>query len=176
MQQRAGRSHDRCARDDSEWGLSEATLGIWLASLDSTYPVSGLKEEIERRWRDAQKCVHVEAYTAAVIMIGSILEGLLLSRALLEPATAYRAASAPKDKMQKQIAITDWTLSSLIDVAADVRWIKSDRKAFSHALRDSRNMVHPWGAAQKQADFDTATCKTTWSVLDAAVDDLLRSI
>jgi hypothetical protein len=141
-----------------------------------TTPLPGLKSEIDKRWREAQRCVHVEAYTAAVILMGSILEGLLLSRALLEPAKAYTAASVPKDKMQKPLAITDWTLSALIDVAADVQWIKSDRKAFSHALRDSRNIVHPWGAVHKNADFDAATCKTTWSVLDAAVHDLLRSI
>lgn len=145
-----------------------------LSKLTLTLP--GLKEEIEKRWREAQRCVHVEAYTAAVILMGSILEGLLLSRALMEPAKAYTAAGTPKDKNQKPLAITDWTLSSLIDVAADVQWIKSDRKAFSHALRDSRNIVHPWSAVHKQADFDAATCKTAWSVLDATVGDLLRTV
>ena len=46
-----------------------------------TCSVPGLREELERRWREAQKCVHVEAFTSAIILMGSILEGLLLSRA-----------------------------------------------------------------------------------------------
>lgn len=48
-----------------------------ISPLTSSMP--GLTEEINRRWREAQKCVHVEAFTSAVILMGSILEGLLLA-------------------------------------------------------------------------------------------------
>lgn len=92
-----------------------------------TASIPGLAEEIGRRWRDAQKCVHVEAFTSAVIMMGSILEGLLLARTQQSASVAYQSVRAPKDKSGKAIAIPDWTLSALIDVAADVGWIKVDR-------------------------------------------------
>ena len=141
-----------------------------------TQNVPGLKEELERRWREAQRCVHAEAYTAAVIMMGSILEGLLLSRGHLEVTVAYQSSRSPRDKIGKSIPIQDWTLNTLIDVAVDVGWLKTDRGMFSHALRESRNVVHPWQAVMSRASFDEATCKTSWSVLDASVDDLLRSI
>jgi len=141
-----------------------------------TATVPGLKEELEKRWREAQRCAHVEAYTAAVIMMGSILEGLLLARAQLSPAEAYQSQKAPRDKTGKAHAIHDWTLSSLIDVAADHGWLKVDRSKFSHALRDSRNVVHPWQAVMARANFDQATCKTSWNVLDASVDDLFNSL
>lgn len=141
-----------------------------------TQTVPGLKEELERRWREAQRCVHVEAYTSAVIMMGSILEGLLLARSQLASTVAYQSSRAPRDKNGKSIAIQDWTLSSLIDVAVDVGWLNTDRGKFSHALRESRNVVHPWQAVMIRANFDEATCKTSWSVLDASVDDLLRSV
>lgn len=135
-----------------------------------------LKNSIDRRWREAQKCVHVECFTSAVIMMGSILEGLLLARANLAPQIAYQSSKAPKDKTGKVPAIQDWSLSSLIDVAVDVRWIKSDRGRFSHALRESRNVVHPWVEVTTHANFDEATCKTSWEVLKASVDDLLLSV
>jgi len=141
-----------------------------------TATVPGLKEELEKRWREAQRCAHVEAYTAAVILMGSILEGLLLARAQLTAPTAYQSQKAPKDKAGKTPAIHDWTLSALIDVAADVGWLKMDRSKFSHALRDSRNVVHPWQAVMTRANFDQATCKTSWNVLDASVDDLFASL
>lgn len=141
-----------------------------------TGAVPGLKEELDRRWREAQKCVHVEAFTSAIILMGSILEGLLLARAQLSAAAAYQSSRAPKDKNGKAVAIQDWTLSALIDVATDTGWIKIDRGKFSHALRDSRNVVHPWQAVMTRANFDAATCRTSWNVLDASVEDLFRSL
>ena len=142
--------------------------------LTSTIP--GLKEEIDRRWSEAQKCVHIEAYTSAVILMGSILEGLLLARAQLSISLAYQSTRAPRDKLGKQIAIHDWSLNTLIDVAVEIGWIKTDRAKFSHALRESRNVVHPWQAVTTRAAFDEATCKTSWHVLDASADDLLASL
>lgn len=141
-----------------------------------TAALPNLKDAIERRWKEAQKCVHVECFTSAVIMMGSILEGLLLARANLAPAEAYQSSKAPRDRQGKVPAIQDWSLNSLIDVAVDVGWLKTDRGKFSHALRESRNVVHPWVEVTTRANFDLATCKTSWGVLEASVDDLLASI
>jgi hypothetical protein len=141
-----------------------------------TSSVPGLKEELERRWREAQKCVHIEAFTSAVILMGSILEGLLLARAQLSVTQAYQAGRAPKDKTGRPIPVHDWTLSTLIDVAVEVGWIKADRGKFSHALRESRNVVHPWQAVMTRTSFDQATCVTTWHVLDSSTEDLIASV
>ena len=141
-----------------------------------TINIANLKDEIDKRWKEAQKCVHVAAYTSAIILMGSILEGLLLARAQLSVSTAYQSPHAPKGKDGKPIALQNWTLNTLIEVSADVGWIKTDRGKFSHALRDSRNVVHPWQAVMSRANFDESTCKTSWSVLDASVGDLLESL
>jgi hypothetical protein len=141
-----------------------------------TSSVPGLKDEIDKRWKEAQKCVHVAAYTSAIILMGSILEGLLLARAQLSVSIAYQSPHAPKGKDGKPIALQSWNLNALIEVSADVGWIKTDRGKFSHALRDSRNVVHPWHAVLNRANFDESTCKTSWSVLDASVGDLLKSL
>lgn len=141
-----------------------------------TTSVLGLREEIDRRWKEAQKCIQVEAFTSAVILMGSILEGLLLARAQLSVTDAYKSSKAPHDKSGKPIPIHNWTLSALIDVAVEVGWLKTDRGKFSHALRESRNVVHPWQAVISNASFDKATCVTTWHVLESSSADLLNSL
>ena len=108
--------------------------------------------------------------------MGSILEGLLLARAQLDSPSAHRANRAPRRKDGSSVALQDWKLSALIDVAVDVGWLKSDRGQFSHALRQSRNVVHPWEHVSIGADFDEATCATCWHVLNAAAQDLLDSL
>ena len=141
-----------------------------------TISVPGLKEELDKRWRETQRCIYAEAFTSAVILMGSILEGLLLARAQIDVSKACQSSRAPKDKTGKIPAIHYWTLSNLIDVATDIGWLKVDRGKFSHALRESRNVVHPWQAVSSGANFDEATCKTSWLVLDSSVTDLLASL
>jgi hypothetical protein len=142
-----------------------------------TNSIPGLNEELARRWREAQRCIHVEAFTSAIIMMGSILEGLLLARAQSSASQAYQSSRAPRDnKAGKSPAIQDWSLSALIDVATDIGWLKTDRGKFSHALRESRNVVHPWQAVMTKANFDEATCKTSWHVLESSVSDLMGSV
>lgn len=108
--------------------------------------------------------------------MGSILEALLLARAFKDSEKSYRAKAAPKDKNGKNRALTDWNLSNLIDVAVELGWLKTDRGKFSHALRDSRNMVHPYFEVSSNANIDMETCKTCWTVLNASVKDLISSI
>ena len=141
-----------------------------------TASVPGLKEELERRWRESQKCIDVEAFTSAVILMGSILEGLLLARAQLAASTAYQASKAPRDKSGRVLALHEWNLGTLIEVAVEVGWLKSDRGKFSHALRESRNVVHQWQAVMTRAAFDQSTCVTTWHVLNSSTEDLIASV
>jgi hypothetical protein len=141
-----------------------------------TQIMPGLQGIIDSRWREAQRCQHVKAYTGAIILMGSILEGLLLCRANTSPEKAYQSPKAPKNKQGKTPAIQDWNLSSLIDVAECCGWLKTDRGKFSHALRDSRNVVHPWVHVTTRANFDEATCNTSWEVLKASVQDMINSV
>jgi hypothetical protein len=142
-----------------------------------THVMPELERIIQNRWIEAQICQHAGAYLAAVIIMGSILEALLLARCSANPTNSYQSPAAPKDRVSgKSVALHDWSLNTLIDVAVSLRWLKVDRGRFSHALRQSRNIVHPYEHARSQADFDEATCKLCWQVLNASVDDLLASI
>ena len=58
---------------------------------------SSLAEILTQRWHEAQKCVNAEAYLAAVVMMGSILEGALLHKVEVNPAAANQPEASPKD-------------------------------------------------------------------------------
>lgn len=144
-----------------------------LSKLTSSMP--NLEEIIQSRWLEVQKCQHTGCYLASVILMGSILEALLLGKTLSCPSEAFQAKKSPKKKDGSNLPIPDWNLNSLIEVAVELGWLKVDRGKFSHALRESRNVVHPWQHAALRANFDEATCRTCWEVLNASVEDLTSS-
>jgi hypothetical protein len=90
------------------------------------------------------------AYSAAIISLGSALEGLLLLRCLQSQDKAIRIASAlptpPKDNN-----ITRWRFETLIETCLAAGWLPTiqtenmDFKAdaLANILRDMRNNAHP---------------------------------
>jgi hypothetical protein len=132
-----------------------------------------LAEILDGRWKEAQKCIDGGAHLSAIVMMGSVLEGILLSKVEGNPATANRASACPKDKAGKPRPFHEWSLSVLIDVACEVGWLQGDVKRFSHSLRESRNIVHPYFHRAIAEDPDADTCSICWQVVRAAVADLL---
>ena len=124
---------------------------------------SSLADVLSFRWQEAQRCVQGEAYLAAVVMMGSILEGVLLHRFENDLQAVYRANSSPKER-GKPRPINKWGLSTLIDVAHEVGWLQGDVKRSSHALRESRNLVHPYMQRLQQDKPDRDTCSICWPV------------
>jgi hypothetical protein len=134
---------------------------------------TSLADILTFRWAEAQRCVHAGAHLAGVVMMGSILEGVLLHKTEHNMSAANKAKAAPKDKAGTNRPIYDWSLSALIDVAHELGWLQGDVKRFSHALRESRNIVHPYVQRLSQDRPDDDTCRICWQVVRAAVADLL---
>lgn len=135
-----------------------------------------LRTCLERRWYEAQICARSGAHVASIVMMGSVLEGLLHARAELNPSAVFAASAAPRRKDGSNVPLDDWSLNALLDVAVELGWLKSDRAAFGHALRQSRNVVHPLVELKLNADFDLSTARTSWTVLMASVKDLVASV
>lgn len=134
-----------------------------------------LGEILAFRWDEAQRCVEAGAHLSAVVMMGSILEGVLLHKVEQNVADANRAKAAPKDRATgKPRPIQDWGISALIDVAHELGWLQGDMKRFSHALRESRNIVHPYMQRLLNDNPDHDTCAICWQVVRAGVADLLE--
>jgi hypothetical protein len=134
-------------------------------------------ELLEDRWNEVQRCMDAGAYLSAIIMMGSLLEGLLLGVCKKNPAEANKCTSAPKDlETGKVKKFRDWTLAQMIDVAHQVEWLEKDVKDFSHALREFRNLVHPYEQIRTQAKPNADTCRISWLVVQAAVNDLAAKL
>ncbi|HXW68022.1 MAG TPA: hypothetical protein VEJ88_00315 [Dissulfurispiraceae bacterium] len=137
--------------------------------------IQGLESCLKRRWVEAQRCQSAGCYFAAIVLIGSILEGLLFARFKLDP---NKAASA-KIAQGYKFGITQlerWGLDQMLKVAVELGWIKKDRGQFGDALRRSRNVVHPIVELKGKANFDESTCRVSWEVLKGAIEDLLVSV
>ena len=88
-----------------------------------------------------------------------------------KPQTANSASNAPK-KDGKVKHFADWTLNDMIEVAHEIGWIQLDVKKFSHALRDFRNIIHPYQQLAYRTYPDIDTCKISWLVVQAACNDI----
>jgi len=137
---------------------------------------SGIGQLLANRWTEAQKCVDAKAYLAANIVMGSLLEGLLLGVCQSFPRDANTCPCAPSDKEGKVLPFHQWSLSQMIDVAHHLNWLDLDVKKFSHALRDFRNLIHPYEQIVNRADPDADTCNISWLVVQAATNDLARKL
>ncbi len=135
---------------------------------------SGFVPVIQHRWLEVKKCMEAGADLSAIILLGSMLEGILLGAAQSNPQTFNQADIAPKDGSNKVLLHWKWKLSELIDVAYDIGMLKLDVKKFSHALRDFRNYIHPY--EQKTSGFapDHDTSRICLQVFRAAVNQLSR--
>lgn len=136
---------------------------------------TGISEILQQRWIEIQSCIDVNATVCAVIMMGSMLEGFLMGTMQRRPQIANKAKNAPKkDGVVKHFV--DWTLSNMIDVGHEVGWIQLDVQKFSHALRDFRNIIHPYQQLAVRTNPDTDTCKISWLVVQATCNDIANWI
>ncbi len=137
----------------------------------------GLGEILADRWEQAQKCMIAEAYLAATIIMGSMLEGMLVSIFQKFPEDGNRCKSAPLDQRTGKVKyFADWSLSDMINVAHEVGWLDLDVKKFSHSLREFRNLIHPYQQMIVKAFPDKDTCEISWLVVQAAANDLAKKL
>lgn len=137
----------------------------------------GLGEILADRWDQAQRCLNAEAFLAATIVMGSMLEGMLLATMQRFPKQANECKAAPVDPGTGKVKyFADWTLSDMVNVAHEASWIDLDVKKFSHSLREFRNMIHPYEQLVTKASPDKDTCEISWLVVQAAANDLARHL
>ena len=131
---------------------------------------SSLVPFIESRIQEIKTCLEAKAPLSAIFLIGSTLEGILLGLASKNPAVFNKAKSSPKNKDTNKIRpLNEWTLSSLIDVACEVGFIKEDVKKFSVVVRDFRNYIHPLQQMSMNFHPNEQTAKICFQVLKAAL-------
>jgi len=115
---------------------------------------------LQNRLDEAHTCHVNGAHIAAIIMLGSMLEGLLLD--------VFHSRTPPGARPQGG----KLPLQQLIEVAHRNRWIQADAQKFSHVLRDYRNIVHPAHQFRIGDVPDGDTFNVCWYVVVATLNDL----
>ncbi|MEJ3750088.1 hypothetical protein WEI85_43370 [Actinomycetes bacterium KLBMP 9797] len=118
-----------------------------------------LADVLQSRLDEARICHRNGAYASAIIMLGSLLEGILLDAL----KTRLQPTAKPLDK---------WMLNDLIETAHKHRWIQADVRGFASKLRDYRNLVHPNAQVRLGHAPDEDTLSMCWPVINAALNDL----
>lgn len=140
-------------------------------------PIDGAVQEIiADRLDEIQKTIKSECALSAVILCGSVLEGILLGMATSNMKDFNQSIASPKNKETgKVLPFQEWTLSNFIDVSYDIGLLGLDVKKFSHVLRDFRNYIHPYMQMSSRFSPDIDTAKISWQVLQAAISDLIKN-
>lgn len=153
------------------------------SALRSPYPVpdftsivsdSELANILRLRWEEANQSFQAGAYLSTIIMLGSLLEGVLLAKAEQNSTEARGSTNAPTDRSGSVRPFDRWRLVDLITVAHECGWLGREVRDFSQALRNYRNLVHPNEQRRQNPSLDVGTCKVSWEVVRAAIDDLSK--
>ena len=133
---------------------------------------SKLHAALVARMREAQRCVEHEAWLSAVILSGSVLEGMALGFGTAQPERVNRAYVAQYGKPAPRLS--DWKLHEWITVLTRLRAFSPNVEKFGHALRDFRNYVHPAEQLAHGFSPDGHTARISFHVVQAAAEDLVR--
>ena len=131
----------------------------------------GLLKQLHVIWEEAVLCHDAGAHLSTIIMLGSLLEGALLTRALDEREGVGHARSSPRDAAGRVQQFEKWNLNDYINVAKECRWIHESRSAFADVLREYRNLVHPF-KARHYYYIDNKLATICWQVIIATLRDL----
>jgi hypothetical protein len=115
-----------------------------------------LRELLEADWKESQIVHNAKAWKSCVILCGSILEGMLfdiLSRDEPKSLAAYARLRASNPKIGKPTSsISDLNLNALVEIASELKMLPPGPFHLSHALRHSRNLVHPEKQLREKVD------------------------
>ncbi|MEM4406427.1 MAG: hypothetical protein QXS68_05220 [Candidatus Methanomethylicaceae archaeon] len=115
---------------------------------------------------------NAECYLGIIVGSGAIVEGLLTWALLRREPGALKSNKAPKDKQGKVMPLQEWSLTSLINVAAELGLIGKTATQASWALKDFRNFIHPYNLLKQSARPDRALAESA----AAALVEIRRSL
>jgi hypothetical protein len=155
---------------------SEAALlrRVFRPELFAKLPVdSAMSGALVERMKEAQRCIEAQAYLAAVILCGSVLEGMCLGFGSRYPQRVNHAFAAHYGR--KPPEFHEWKLREWIDVLGRLGDLSPNIEKFGHALRDFRNYVHPAEQLARRFSPDPHTARISFQVVVAAAEDLVRA-
>jgi len=98
---------------------------------------------LQFRWEEAARCRTARAWLAVAVLQGSILEAILLAALVQYGGSAKASSKWPKANGGVPRPLDALALSPLLEIAADIGLIEPTLAEYGHALRDTRNLIHP---------------------------------
>lgn len=144
---------------------------------DERFNLIGIDDQLvsnmQQRWSEIDKCASTGAYLAAVILLGSVLEGLLLARLQRDIKLAMTSSKAPRNKAAEIKNLNDWSLQDYIAVSVDLGFVPRSVEKHIHELRDTRNLVHPNKQISSNILVDESLYRISKEVAETVIDALL---
>lgn len=104
-----------------------------------------ITEILKIRIGEAESNIKVGCSLSAIILIGSVAEGILLGVATKYPRDFNTVNRAPTNRNDGKVKpFNAWTLNDFIESAYELDIIHEGVKKFSHVLREFRNYIHPY--------------------------------
>jgi hypothetical protein len=152
--------HD--AEDEALTGSERRMSPIELkVAVEDVVSDPALARAVARRLEEARICYENGAYISAVIMLGSLLEGVLVHAAEARPS----ATSHPK-------ALRNMGLQDLVKFAHSNGWIEPDAGMAMELVRHYRNSVHPHQEKRTGHVPNQDTLDMCWPIVNAILNDL----
>lgn len=134
-----------------------------------------VRSVLDRNALELQHASSAGLYTAAIVLVGAIAEGVLYDAIVARKQTAMASPKAPKNK--NGIVVdpeTDgWNFYAYIEVAEDLRLFRETTKKMLHGtVRDFRNMIHPKVQVSKGLKPDGPEMKSAVAWLEAVIRDI----
>lgn len=143
---------------------------VFDTSIDEIGLEYNITEVLKIRMLEAENNIKVGSSLSAIILIGSIVEGILLGLAIKYPRVFNTTNSAPTNRNDGKIKkFNEWTLNEFIESAYELNIIKEDIKKFSHVLREFRNYIHPYQQLCSKFNPDINTAAICLQVLKALI-------
>jgi hypothetical protein len=133
---------------------------------------------LNRRWNEVQQCANATAYLAATVMMGGLLESLLLARINASPnkAAVFKSQHAPRSKSGTVLALSDWKLVHMVEVAYELGWITKSAKDIGNVLREFRNYIHPHKEHTDGIQISVDDAGMFWEVAKSISRQVLGSV
>ena len=129
-----------------------------------------LRSIIERDYQEIPRCLAAEAYKAATVMCGSVLEALLLDALSADKPKARQSAKALKGnggKVPKDLG--KWSLRLMIAVGQDLQILPTTILGMSDPIREYRNLIHPAVEMRKKIAAEREEARAAQTVLDVII-------
>lgn len=146
------------------------------SSIDTLQLEPNIASIIKSRFLEIENCINAHANLAAIILIGSNLEGIMLGIANKYPKPFNQAKTAPKNLENKVKSYSEWNLNNFIDTCFELQLLQVDVKRYSHILRDFRNYIHPMAQLKSGFSPNHHTVTLSFQVLKIAVHQISTNI